>query len=159
MTITIKTARTTFVKSMGNGVQAAKALKVLIDDMIAHNMDGRILAGALNDITTNQSQDIAGYRATKAILGLVFTDLKFKLDDDENIAIGTKNAVLNQDAYDRFADAVEANISIRGKLVEMVKGEQDKKEFDLVKYAAQLVKKADKQGVTKAALIAAIQAA
>lgn len=159
MTITVKTARNTFVKSMGDGAKAAQALKVMIDDMLDNELDGRVIAAALNDITTNQVQDLAGYRATKAILGLIFTGLKFKLDDQENIKIGTKNAVFNPEVYNRFADAVADGVSIRGTLVDRVKGEKDKVEFDLVKYASQLVKRADKEGITKAALIAAIQAA
>lgn len=161
-TITIKNARSAFVEAMGNGVLAAEVLKFLVDDMIANNMDGRIIAGALNDMTTQQKKDIKGYRATKAILGLVFTGLKFKLDDEEQIAIGTKNAVFNQDAYDRFADAVEANDSIRGyDLLNKVKGKQakPKAKFDVKKSATLIVKRAEKEGVSKAALIAAIQAA
>lgn len=160
MTITVKTARSTFVKSMGNGVKAAQALKVMIDDMLDNELDGRAIAGALNDITENSVQDLQGYKATKAILGLIFTGLKFKLDADENIRLGTKGAEFNRDAYERFADAVADGISIRGTMVARVKGETEgEKEFDLQAYAARLVKGADKKGITKAALIAAIQAA
>jgi len=59
----------------------------------------------------------------------------------------------------RFDAAVGEKLSIRSTLVKRVKGDTDKPEFVLPEYAAKLVKRLEKEGVTKAALIAAIQAA
>ena len=64
---------------------------------------------------------------------------------------------MDNDALDRFKNAVKDGLSIRGNLLAAIKGE-DKTEnvFDLAKFAEQIAKRIAKENVTEASLVAAI---
>jgi hypothetical protein len=79
--------------------------------------------------------------------------------DKKTLLVSLKDAKVDVDALTRLVAAGGEKLSIRDALVKRVKGETEVKELDLVKYAEGLVKRMAKDGVTSAALIAAIQAA
>ena len=96
----------------------------------------------------------------RSIIGAIFPGAKMKkAKDKKTIVLSLKDATFNDDAMQRLSDGVEAKLSIRSTLVKRVKGDTEKKELVLSEYAAKLVKRMNADGVTKAALIAAIQAA
>lgn len=159
MTNDIKSVENKFINAMGSGASAAKHLETLIAD--ANNTkDFRTLSNALTRLA--RANDKQGVTATRSIIGSVFVGAKTaKSKDGKSIVIKSKDAEYNREAYERLLGGVMSGLSLRATLAAVVKGGQDEeeKEFDLVAYAAKLVKGVDKKGVTKAALIAAIQAA
>ena len=141
----------------GWGVGAAAALLELVKDTVGTG-DGRYLASAIARLNTKG--DKQGVNAVRAIIGAIMPGAKLgKAKDKKTIVLSLKDAKFDDDAMQRFDAAVGEKLSIRSTLVKRVKGDTDKPEFVLPEYAAKLVKRLEKEGVTKAALIAAIQAA
>ena len=63
---------------------------------------------------------------------------------------------VDNDALDRFKNAVKDGLSIRGNLLAAIKGETEAPKFDLSKFAEQIAKRIDKEDITEASLVAAI---
>jgi len=153
----IKTIENKFVTNMGSGVGAGAALLELVKDTVGTG-DGRYLASAIARLISKG--DTQGANAVRAIVGTIMPGAKIgKAKDKKTIVLSLKDAKFDDDAMQRFDAAVGEKLSIRSTLVKRVKGDTDKPEFVLPEYAAKMVKRLEKEGVTKAALIAAIQAA
>lgn len=153
----IKTIENKFVTNMGSGVGAGAALLELVKDTVKTS-DGRHIASAIARLLSKG--DKQGANAVRAIIGAIMPGAKIgKAKDKKTIVLSLKNAKFDDEAMQRFDAAVGEKLSIRSTLVKRVKGDTDKPEFVLPEYAAKLVKRLEKDGVTKAALIAAIQAA
>jgi len=157
MTNDIKAIENKFVDAMGSGVGAGAKLAELVKNAIT-SQDGRHLASAIARLGTKG--DTQGVTAVRSIVGAVFDGAKIKTaKDKKTIVLSLKDAVVDVDAAKRLDEAVAKKLSIRSTMVKQVKGDTEKKALDLPDYAAKLVKRMNKDGVTKAALIAAIQAA
>lgn len=153
----IKTIENKFITNMGSGVGAGAALLELVKDTVK-TTDGRHLASAIARLNTKG--DKQGANAVRAIIGAIMPGAKLgKAKDKKTIVLSLKDAKFDDEAMQRFDAAIGEKLSIRSTLVKRVKGEADKADFVLPEYAAKLVKRLEKDGVTKAALIAAIQAA
>lgn len=153
----IKTIENKFVTNMGSGVGAASALLELVKDTVKTS-DGRHIASAIARLVSKG--DKQGANAVRAIVGAVMPGAKIgKAKDKKTIVLSLKDAKFDDDAMQRFDDAIGEKLSIRSTLVKRVKGETDKPDLVLPEYAAKLVKRMNDKGVSKAALIAAIQAA
>ena len=153
----IKTIENKFVTNMGSGVGAGAALLDLVKDTVKTS-DGRHIASAIARL--NSKGDKQGANAVRAIIGAIMPGAKIgKAKDKKTIVLSLKNAKFDDVAMQRFNDAIGEKLSIRSTLVKRVKGDTEKADFVLPEYAAKLVKRLEKEGVTKAALIAAIQAA
>jgi len=153
----IKTIENKFVTNMGSGVGAASALLELVRDTLTTG-DGRHIASAIARLMSKG--DKQGANAVRSIVGAIMPGAKIgKAKDKKTIVLSLKEAKLDDDAMSRFNDAIGEKLSIRSTLVKRVKGETEKPELVLTDYAAKLVKRMNDKGVTKAALIAAIQAA
>lgn len=157
MTNDIKSIENKFITNMGSGVGAASALQGLIVAAVTSS-DGRHLASAVARLATKG--DTQGVAAVRSIIGAIFPGAKMKkAKDKKTIVLSLKDAEFNDEAMQRLNVGVADKLSIRSTLVKRVKGESEKKELVLPDYAAKLVKRMNSEGVTKAALIAAIQAA
>lgn len=157
MTNDIKTIENKFVTAMGSGVAASGYLHALMEDVV-QSQDGRPLASAIARL--NSKSDKQGAAAVRAIIGAILPKSKLSLAKDKRtIVLSVKDAEFNDEAMQRLAKGVERKLSLRSTLVKEVKGDVEKKELVLKDYAEKLVKRMNKDGVTKAALIAAIQAA
>ena len=153
----IKTIENKFVTNMGSGVGAASALLELVKDTLTTG-DGRHIASAIARLMSKG--DKQGANAVRSIVGAIMPGAKIgKAKDKKTIVLSLKEAKFDDDAMSRFNDAIGEKLSIRSTLVKRVKGETEKPELVLTDYAAKLVKRMNDKGVTKAALIAAIQAA
>ena len=153
----IKTIENKFVTNMGSGVGAGAALLELVKDTLTTG-DGRHIASAIARLVSKG--DKQGANAVRAIVGAIMPGAKIgKAKDKKTIVLSLKDAKFDDDAMQRFDDAIGEKLSIRSTLVKRVKGETDKPELVLPEYAAKLVKRMNDKGVSKAALIAAIQAA
>jgi len=153
----IKTIENKFVTNMGSGVGAGAALLELVKDTVKTS-DGRHIASAIARLVSKG--DKQGANAVRAIVGAIMPGAKIgKAKDKKTIVLSLKDAKFDDDAMQRFDDAIGEKLSIRSTLVKRVKGETDKPELVLPEYAAKLVKRMNDKGVSKAALIAAIQAA
>ena len=153
----IKTIENKFVTNMGSGVGAGAALLDLVKDTVKTS-DGRHIASAIARLLSKG--DTQGANAVRAIIGAIMPGAKIgKAKDKKTIVLSLKNAKFDDEAMQRFDAAIGEKLSIRSTLVKRVKGDTEKADFVLPEYAAKLVKRLEKEGVTKAALIAAIQAA
>lgn len=153
----IKAIENKFVTNMGSGIGAATSLMDLVS-AAATSGDGRHLASAVARLTTKG--DTQGVNAVRSIIGAIFPGAKLKkAKDKKTVVLSLKDAQFNDEAMLRLRQGVADKLSIRSTLVKRVKGETAKKELVLSEYAAKLVKRMNAEGVTKAALIAAIQAA
>ena len=153
----IKTIENKFVTNMGSGVGAGAALLELVKDTVKTS-DGRHIASAIARL--NSKGDKQGANAVRAIIGAIMPGAKIgKAKDKKTIVLSLKDAKFDDEAMQRFNAAIGEKMSIRSTLVKRVKGDTEKADFVLPEYAAKLVKRLEKEGVTKAALIAAIQAA
>ena len=153
----IKTIENKFITNMGSGVGAGAALLDLVKDTVKTS-DGRHIASAIARL--NSKGDKQGANAVRAIIGAIMPGAKIgKAKDKKTIVLSLKNAKFDDEAMQRFDAAIGEKLSIRSTLVKRVKGDTEKADFVLPEYAAKLVKRLEKEGVTKAALIAAIQAA
>lgn len=153
----IKATEDNFIKAMGSGVAATAHLIALVQATVRSGQGGPI-ASAIARL--NKKGDAHGARAVRSIVGAIFLGAKIgTAKDKKTIVLSLKDASIDADALGRLVAAGGDKLSIRDALVKRVKGEAEAKELDLVKYAEGLVKRMAKDGVTSAALIAAIQAA
>lgn len=153
----IKTIENKFITNMGSGVGAGAALLELVKDTVKTS-DGRHIASAIARLNTKG--DKQGANAVRAIIGAIMPGAKIgKAKDKKTIVLSLKDAKFDDDAMQRFNDAVGEKLSIRSTLVKRVKGETDKPEFELRKFAENVAKRADKENVSEAAAIAAVKAA
>ena len=157
MTNDIKTTEDSFVSAMGNGVSATGYLIVLVQSVVKSGQGGSV-ASAIARL--NKEGDIQGSRAVRSIVAAIFVGAKISVaKDKKTLLLSLKDANVDVEALARLVAAGGEKLSIRDALVKRVKGEAEVKELDLVKYVEGLVKRMAKDGVTSAALIAAIQAA
>ena len=153
----IKVIENKFVTNMGNGTVAGAHLQALVADMITSG-DSRHMASAIARL--NVKGDKQGSNAVREIVGTIFVGAKMKrAKDKKTIVIAIKDAKTDDAAMARLTQAVEDKLSIRSTMVKRVKGSTEKDAFVLPDFAAKLVKRMEKQNISKAALIAAIQAA
>ena len=161
-TTDINATVTSFVNAMGSGISATQHLATLIHDCADEGNTGP-LSAAINRL--DKKGDVSGSRVVRQVFAAIFVDSKAKMNKDKSSIVlsisrsDNKSVNMDSDALGRLDKAVSDKLSIRDALVKRVKGETEVKELDLVKYAEGLVKRMEKEGVTSAALIAAIQAA
>ena len=153
MTNDIKKIENAFVSNMGSGKIAAARLLELIT--FAMNGDSRNIASALFRLRKNG--DTHGAKTVQQIVALIFPKAKTKIAKDKKSLVITLGDNVNNDALDRFKNAVKDGLSIRGNLLAAIKGEDNTENaFDLSKYAEQIAKRIAKENVTEASLVAAI---
>ena len=151
----IKTLENAFISNMGSGKQAAIKLAQLID-MSRTSEDSRSLANALTRL--KKADDAQGYSATKKIILSVFPKAKAQASKDKKtIVIKDMMVEVNDKAIDRLVDGIKQGLSIRSTLAAIV-ADDSPKEYDLIKSSDQTVAKAMKNGITEAAMLAAIKA-
>ena len=151
----IKTIENAFISNMGSGKQAAIKLAMLID-MSRTSEDSRSLANALTRL--RKADDAQGYSATKKIILAIFPKATAKASKDKkSITIKDMMVEVDNDAINRLIDGVKQGLSIRSTLAAIV-ADDSPKEYDLIKASDQTVAKAMKNGVTEAAMLAAIKA-
>lgn len=151
----IKTLENAFISNMGSGKQAAIKLAQLID-MSRTSEDSRNLANALTRL--KKADDAQGYSATKKILLSIFPKAKAQASKDKKtIVIKDMMVEVNDKAVDRLIDGIKQGLSIRSTLAAIVANDEAK-EYDLIKASDSTVAKAMKNGITEAAMLAAIQA-
>ena len=149
-----------FINSLGSGRAAAAHLLDVVKDVASNQdgLDGRKLATLIASI--QRKQDNEALRAVRSIIGSIFTGAKIaKAKDKKTILVKLSDAVVDQDAMERFVDAVAGKLSLRANLAGKVKGEQASNDPTLVEKAANIVKWGKKENVSEAAMIAAIKAA
>jgi len=153
----IKAIENKFVDAMGSGRAASGHLKALIADVIKTS-DGRPIASAIARL--EKKDDKQGVNAVRSIVGAILVGAKVgRAKDKKTIVLSLKDAQFSDEAMQRLSDGVARNLSLRSTLVKVVKGDNEKAAMVLPDYVAKLVKRMEKEGVNKAALIAAIQAA
>jgi len=151
----IKKIENAFITSMGSGKQAAIKLAMLID-MSKTSGDSRSLSNALTRL--KKADDATGYSATKKIILAIFPKATAKPSKDKKtIVIKDMMVEVDNDAIDRLVDGVKQGLSIRSTLAAIV-ADDSPKEYDLIKSSDQTVAKAIKNGITEAAMLAAIKA-
>ena len=153
MTNDIKKIENAFVSNMGAGKIAAARLLDLIT--FATKGDSRNVAAAL--FRLRKRGDAQGAKTVQQIVALIFPEAKIKIAKDKKSLVIILGDTVDNDALDRFKNAVKDGLSIRGNLLAAIKGE-DKTEnvFDLAKFAEQIAKRIAKENVTEASLVAAI---
>ena len=132
MTNDIKSLENKFITNMGSGVAAGANLYELIRTTM-NSEDGRSLASAIARLI--KKGDTQGASATKAIVGAVFVGAKLK----------------------KAKDKKTLKLSLRSTLVKEVLNKKNPSKVELPKSAEAFVKRMNKSGFTKAAIIAAIQ--
>tara|TARA_X000001388_G_scaffold66849_1_gene53854 strand:- start:2 stop:511 length:510 start_codon:yes stop_codon:yes gene_type:complete len=152
MTNDIKKIENAFVSNMGSGKIAAARLLDLVT--FAMNGDSRNIASALFRLRKNG--DTQGSKTVQQIVAIIFPEAKTKIAKDKKSLVITLGDNVDNDALDRFKNAVKDGLSIRGNLLSAIKGETDKTDFDLAKFAEQIAKRIAKENVTEGALVAAI---
>ena len=157
MTNDIKAIENKFVTAMGSGIAASGHLRDLVASVIKSE-DGRTLASAIGRL--NSKGDKQGANAVRAIIGAIFVGAKVKTaKDKKTIVLSLKDAQFDDDAMQRLSDGVERKLSLRSTLAKEVKGEVEKAPVDLPKKMAAVLKLMEKEGFSKAAVVAAMQAA
>ena len=162
MTTTVNTndiaaVETKFLTAMGNGVIATAHLGALIHNVVSSN-DSRHIASVVNKLV--KKGDANGSRVVRQVFATIFTGAKFaKSKDKKSIVLKMKGVTLDADALARLDAAVADNLSIRDALVKRVKGDTDKAPTELPKSVTAYLKRMEKDGFSKAAVIAAMQAA
>lgn len=152
----IKALENKFITSMGSGISSSESLYYLIDSAET-SQTGQSLASAMFRLKAKGDQQ--GYRAVSAIVGAIFKGAKLKTaKDKKTLVLDISKAQFDAPAMSRFADAVNKKLSIRATLVKHVKGTVEKKDVELPKSVAAYVKRMNKEGFSKGAVIAAIQA-
>jgi hypothetical protein len=152
MTNDIKAIENKFVTAMGSGIAASGYLLEIVASVIKSE-DGRPLASAIARL--NSKGDKQG-----AIIGAIFVGAKVKTaKDKKTIVLSLKDAKFDDAAMQRLSDGVERKLSLRSTLVKEVKGDVEKAPVDLPKKMAAVLKLMEKEGFSKAACIAALQAA
>ena len=152
MTNDIKKIENAFVSNMGSGKIAAARLLDLIT--FATKGDSRNVASAL--FRLRKRGDAQGAKTVQQIVALIFPEAKIKIAKDKKSLVIILGDTVDNDALDRFKNAVKDGLSIRGNLLAAIKGETESPKFDLAKFAEQIAKRIDKENVTEASLVAAI---
>ena len=152
----IAAVETKFLTAMGNGVIATAHLGALIHDAVSSNDSGHI-ASVVNKLV--KKGDASGSRVVRQVFAAIFTGARFaKAKDKKSIVLKMKGVKLDADALARLDEAVADNLSIRDALVKRVKGDTDKAPTELPKSVTAYLKRMEKDGFSKAAVIAAMQA-
>tara|TARA_B110000902_G_scaffold25466_1_gene27851 strand:+ start:65 stop:556 length:492 start_codon:yes stop_codon:yes gene_type:complete len=152
----IAAVETNFIDAMGDGVSAAAYLAALIHDAKSSDDSGHI-ASVVNKLVTKG--DANGSRVVRQVFAAIFTGARFaKSKDKKSIVLKMKGVKLDADALARLDEAVADNLSIRDALVKRVKGDTDKAPTELPKSVTAYLKRMEKDGFSKAAVIAAMQA-
>jgi len=157
MTNDIKSLENKFVNNMGSGIAASANLFELVRTTM-NSEDGRPLASAIARLT--KKGDTQGVTAVKAIVGAVFVGAKLKkAKDKKTLILDISKADVDNFAYSRFAAAIhpDRKLSLRSTLVKEVLNKKKPSKVELPKSAEAFVKRMNKEGFTKAAVIAAIQ--
>ncbi|MGB1270154.1 MAG: hypothetical protein ACPG45_10500 [Flavobacteriaceae bacterium] len=157
MTNDIKSLENKFVNNMGSGVAAGANLFELVRTTI-NSEDARPLASAIARLLNKG--DTQGVTAVKAIVGAVFVGAKLKkAKDKKTLILDISKADVDNFAYSRFAAAIhpDRKLSLRSTLVKEVLNKKKPSKVELPKSAEAFVKRMNKEGFTKAAVIAAIQ--
>jgi hypothetical protein len=157
MTNDIKSLENKFVNNMGSGVAAGANLFELVRTTI-NSEDARPLASAIARLLNKG--DTQGVSAVKAIVGAVFVGAKLKkAKDKKTLILDISKADVDNFAYSRFAAAIhpDRKLSLRSTLVKEVLNKKKPSKVELPKSAEAFVKRMNKEGFTKAAVIAAIQ--
>ena len=152
MTNDIKKIENAFVSNMGSGKIAAARLLDLIT--FATKGDSRNVASAL--FRLRKRGDAQGAKTVQQIVALIFPEAKIKIAKDKKSLVIILGDTVDNDALDRFKNAVKDGLSIRGNLLAAIKGETESPKFDLAKFAEQIAKRIAKENVTEASLVAAI---
>lgn len=156
MTNDIKALENKFVTSMGSGVASSAHLFELVRTTM-NSEDGRPLASVIARLISKG--DTQGAQAVKAIVGGIFKGSKLKKAKDKKTLVLTLTDVdVDNFAYSRFAAAVDRKLSIRSTLVKEVLGTKNKTKIELPTSVAAYVKRMNKEGFSKGAIVAAIQA-
>jgi hypothetical protein len=156
MTNDIKALENKFVNNMGSGIAATSNLFELIRTTM-NSEDGRPLASAIARLINKG--DTQGATAVKAIVGAVFVGAKLKkAKDKKTLILDIDNVDVDNFAYSRFAAAVDRKLSLRSTLVKEVLNKKNPTKVELPKSVAAYVKRMNKEGFSKGAIIAAIQA-
>lgn len=152
----IKALENKFIQSMGSGISSADSLYYLIDSANT-SQTGQSLASAM--FRLKAKGDDQGYRAVSAIVGTIFKGAKLKkAKDKKTLVLDISKAEFDSEKMGRFADALNKKLSIRSTLVKYIKGNVEKKDVELPKSAKAFVERMNKEGFSKVAIIAAIQA-
>jgi hypothetical protein len=156
MTNDIKSLENKFITNMGSGVAAGANLFELVRTTM-NSEDGRPLASAIARLINKG--DTKGASAVKAIVGAVFVGAKLKkAKDKKTLILDIDNVDVDNFAYSRFAAAVDRKLSLRSTLVKEVLNKKNPTKVELPKSVAAYVKRMNKEGFSKGAIIAAIQA-
>jgi len=157
MTNDIKSLENKFITNMGSGVAAGANLFELVRTTM-NSEDARPLASAIARLINKG--DTQGASAVKAIVGAVFVGAKLKkAKDKKTLVLDISNVDVDNFAYSRFAAAIhpDRKLSLRSTLVKEVLNKKNPSKVELPKSAEAFVKRMNKSGFTKAAIIAAIQ--
>lgn len=162
MTNDIQALENDFIDAMGNGASATEHLCALIETSIV-STDFRPISNVINAL--NRIGDVSGSRVVRSVFAAIFTGATVKKSKDKrnvvvSVAVDKSDAiVLDADALARMKEAASDRLSIRDALVKRVKGDVEKAPTDLPKAMSALLKRMEKEGFSKAAVIAAMQAA
>lgn len=152
----IKTIENKFVTAMGSGIAASGHLRDLVASVVT-SQDGRPLASSIARLLSKG--DKQGANAVRAIIGAIMPGAKVgKAKDKKTIVLSLKDARFDDAAMQRLSDGVERKLSLRATLVKEVKGETEKAAVELPKAAGDFVKRMEKEGFSKSAILAAISA-
>ena len=151
MTNNIKKIENAFVSNMGSGKIAAARLLELIT--FVTKGDSRNIVSALFRLRKNGDK---GSQTVQQIVALIFPKANIKTAKDKKSLVIVLGDSVDNDALDRFKNAVKDGLSIRGNLLAAIKGETEAPKFDLSKFAEQIAKRIDKEDITEASLVAAI---
>jgi hypothetical protein len=160
MTNDIQAIEQNFIDAMGDGGSATVHLSTLLETSIV-SRDFSPVSNVINAL--NRIGDTSGSRVVRSVFSLIFPDATVKKTKDGRgvivaAAYDADGLVVAYDALDRMRGAVTDKLSIRDALVKRVKGEVVKKEVELPKTMATLLKRMMKEGHSQAACVAALQA-
>src|SRR6056297_252191 len=154
----IMNVESNFFRSLGNGVKAGEYLQAMILSVV-QSRDTTVLVRAM-DRARNAKNDEQAARTIALVVGQVWP--KCKLGKDKNSIPTIKISGIDADpnALKRLKEATDKGLSIRHSTYRKVlKGDTDTPEFDLKKSSVALAKREQRNGITKAAALAAFAAA
>jgi len=154
--IDIASAIKSFNTSLGNGKKAATYLCKIVEWTInGVDTDSTKLSGIIDK--AEREGDTNAARAIRSIVGSIWTSAKASKSKDKRSTVLKLGNVVDGDALARLIEAQVKGLSLRDTLVKHVKGDTDKAPVELPKWAAAQIKRMEKEGFTRAALIAALQ--
>jgi len=146
-----------FNTALGNGKNAATYLCSIVDwTMNGVETDSTKLSGIID--RAEREGDVNASKAIRAVVGAVWTSARTSKSKDKRSTVLKLGSVIDMDALARLGEAQERGLSLRSTLVKHVKGETEKAQVELPKWATAQLKRMEKEGFTKAAMIAALQA-